>query len=316
MNTGTSHRVLQSPPETGQPMSPFALNNEHSYRVWREAKLAQYPKHTDDLVVDVQDINHLTIEEHRALLTLCRKTNMAIYKSARPLVSKDQLRDVCASFGLNHLDKNLYADDDAISALHVSSEKRRFEYIPYSDKAIRWHTDGYYNHPDRKIRAMVLHCENPARSGGGNMLLDHEIVYLLMRDENPEFVDALMQPDAMTIPANVEQGVEIRPSQTGPVFSVDPVNGDLHMRYTARTKSIEWKNDPGVNEAVAYLEQLLAADLPYIFQYRLQANEGVLSNNVLHGRAKFEDSDNPHGQRLMYRARYYDRIAGTGVNDD
>jgi hypothetical protein len=162
---------------------------------------------------------------------------------------------------------------------------------------------------------MVLHCENPAHHGGGNLLLDHEIVYILMRDENPAYIEALMQDDAMTIPANVEQGVEIRPEQSGPVFSVDAASGDLHMRYTARTKSIEWKDDPGVKQAVAFLEQLLASDLPYIFEYRLQANEGVLSNNVLHGRTRFEDGDSDAGKRLMYRARYYDRIAGTGIND-
>ncbi len=34
------------------------------------------------------------------------------------------------------------------------------------------------------------------------------------------------------------------------------------------------------------------------------------SNNVLHDRAGFSD-DESH-RRLLYRARYYDRIAGTG----
>jgi hypothetical protein len=216
---------------------------------------------------------------------------------------------------LNQLDKNLYADDDGISALQVSAEKRQYEYIPYSDKPIKWHTDGYYNTPESKIRAMVLHCEHPAQMGGENTLLDHEIVYILMRDENPGYIAALMQPDAMTIPANVEQGVEIRPAQTGPVFSVDETSGDLHMRYTARTRSIEWKDDKMVKQAVRFLEHLLASDLPYIFHYRLQANEGILSNNVLHGREKFANGESSNVQRLMYRARYYDRIAGTSINE-
>ena len=39
-----------------------------------------------------------------------------------------------------------------------------------------------------------------------------------------------------------EQGIA-RAAQTGPVFSIDPASGDLHMRYTARTRSIEWKQD-------------------------------------------------------------------------
>lgn len=295
-------------------VSPFDLNDEASYRVWRDAKLDQYPTDIQQLVIDVEDINQLSDDEHNALVTLCRKTNAAIYRSRNALSTKDSLRNVCASFGLHRLDKNLYADDDGISALRVSEQKRQFEYIPYSDKSIKWHTDGYYNAPEAKIRAMVLHCANPAQQGGDNTLLDHEVVYILMRDENPDYIAALMQPDAMTIPANVEQGVEIRPAQTGPVFSVDETSGDLHMRYTARTRSIEWKDDTMVKQAVQFLEHLLASDLPYIFHYRLQANEGILSNNVLHGRDKFANGEAPDAQRLMYRARYYDRIAGTSIH--
>ncbi|MGD8570050.1 MAG: TauD/TfdA family dioxygenase [Gammaproteobacteria bacterium] len=315
MNAGISDRVQTPVSSTSDGVTPFALDNDASYRGWRQAKLAHYPSCIDDLVVEVGDINHLTDGEYQALLALCKKTNMAIYKSRQPLASKNGLGEVCAKFELHRLDKNLYADDDGISALQVSEQKRQFEYIPYSDKGIRWHTDGYYNHPDRKIRAMVLHCERPANAGGANMLLDYEMVYIMMRDENPEFIEALMQPDAMTIPANVEQGMEIRPAQTGPVFSVDSESGDLHMRYTARTKSIAWKDEPTVKRAVAWLEALLATELPYIFEYRLQAGEGILSNNVLHGRTTFQDGDEAQNQRLMYRARYYDRIAGTSVND-
>jgi len=37
----------------------------------------------------------------------------------------------------------------------------------------------------------------------------------------------------MTVPAHAPNGVELRPAQTGPVFSVNA--GALHMRYHART---------------------------------------------------------------------------------
>ena len=299
----------------GKNMSPFSLNDDQAYRNWRDAKLEHYPANLHDLVIEVDDINRLSNAEHDKVVNSCKKANAAIYKSRKALSSKNNLREVCANFGLRHLDKNLYADDDGISALQVSSEKRQFEYIPYSNNPIKWHTDGYYNPLDHKIRAMVLHCAHPARAGGDNFLLDHEIVYILMRDENPDFIAALMQPDVMTIPANIEQGVEIRPEQSGPVFSVDGLTGDLHMRYTARTRSIEWKQQEIVKQAVSYLEHLLSSDLPYILRYRLQANEGILSNNILHGREKFENGESPDGQRLMYRARYYDRIKDTSIGD-
>jgi alpha-ketoglutarate-dependent taurine dioxygenase len=294
-------------------MSPFNLNDDSLYQRWRDAKLKNYPQKIDQLMIEVKDIARLSAAEHQALVNLCKKTNMALYHRAVPLNSKDHLKDICATFGLKNLDKNLYADDDGISALIVTSEKRQYDYIPYSDKPIRWHTDGYYNKLENSIRAMVLHCENPSLSGGDNQLLDHEIVYILIREESPQFIQALMAPDVMTIPANIEQGVEIRPEQTGPVFSVDPQSGDLHMRYTARTKSIEWKQDSGVQQAVRFLEHLLSSDMPYIYRYRLQANEGVLSNNVLHGRSKIENGDAQDQHRVMYRARYYERVSGTGV---
>ena len=295
-------------------MSPFDLNDDASYQRWRDAKLENYPTKIDQIMIEVGNIEQLSPAEHQALVASCKKTNMVLYRSQVPLSTKNQLINVCSNFGLNLFDSNLYADDDGISALKVTAEKRKFDYIPYSDKAIKWHTDGYYNKPEDTIKAMVLHCENPSMSGGSNKLLDHEIVYILMRDENPQFIRALMQSDVMTIPRNIEQGVEIRAEQSGPVFSVDTDTGDLHMRYTARTKSIEWKKDPDTLQAVAFLEHLLSSDMPYIYQYRLQANEGVLSNNVLHARTKIENGDEPAQQRTMYRARYRERISGTSIS--
>jgi len=296
-------------------VSPFDLNDESSYQRWRDAKLDNYPTNVDQVMIEVHDINQLSSAEHQALTRLCKKTNLSLYRSQTPLSNKNQLKSACSSFGLVHLDKNLYADDDGISALQVTSEKRQYDYIPYSDKPIRWHTDGYYNRPENTIRAMVLHCQNPSLLGGDNQLLDHELVYILMRDENPQYVQALMQADAMTIPANIENGIEIRSAQTGPVFSVDAASGDLHMRYTARTKSIEWKDDDQVRQAVNFLEHLLSSDLPYIYRYRLQANEGVLSNNVLHSRSRIENGESVDQQRIMYRARFYERITGTSSSN-
>jgi alpha-ketoglutarate-dependent taurine dioxygenase len=219
------------------------------------------------------------------------------------------VEDLGRQFGLCRLDVNLYADDDGISALQVVGEKRQFEYIPYSNKAISWHTDGYYNTAERRVRGMVLHCVSPAAAGGENALLDHEMIYLQLRDLNPDYIAALMHPEVMTIPANVEGGVEIRPAQSGPVFSVDPEDGHLHMRYTARTRSIEWRQDALTQEAVHCLEALLAAESDYIFHYRLQAGQGIICNNVLHNRTAFTDDESTGQKRLFYRARYYDRVS-------
>jgi alpha-ketoglutarate-dependent taurine dioxygenase len=122
-----------------------------------------------------------------------------------------------------------------------------------------------------------------------------------------------MQPDAMTIPARIEEDGVARPDAVGPVFSVHPESGNLHMRYTARTRSIVWKQDETTLAAVAFLEKLLASNLPYIYRGRLEPGMGLICNNVLHDRAGFNDS--PDKKRLLYRARYYDRIAGTDVGE-
>ncbi len=155
-------------------------------------------------------------------------------------------------------------------------EKSGRGYIPYSNRRLQWHTDGYYNPPERQVRAFVLHCVTPAANGGENALLDPEIAYLRLRDENPEFIRALMAPDVLTIPANTEEGGENRPAQTGPVFSIDPVTGSLHMRYTARTRSIEWKPDAKTQNAVKALEQLLASDSPDVFRYRFSCGRRIV----------------------------------------
>ena len=233
-----------------------------------------------------------------------RRCNMAIYASSVRKEDSSIPRLLGHQFGLDHLDANWLADEDGISEIQVSGGGTRQSYIPYTDRPIKWHTDGYYNPPQRTIRSMVLHCVRSAAKGGENRLMDHELAYILLRDDNPQHIHALMQADAMTIPERVDKTDGIRPAQSGPVFSVDAVTGGLHMRYTARTRSIEWKQDAATMAAVAALEKLLGAELPYIYRAKLEPGMGVLCNNVLHDRAAF--SDDPEHPRLLYRARYYD----------
>lgn len=291
--------------------SPFDLRDEAAYAAWREQKLAMYPAALDELMVALENPLAMSDAELGAVRAACERANMAVYSVNPELAgqnTKAMVAELGAQFGLQHLDNNLYADDDGISALQVSAEKRQFEYIPYSNRAISWHTDGYYNSPQNRIRGMILHCASPAAEGGENSLVDHEIIYIQLRDENPAYIEALMHPEAMTIPANIENGVEIRPEQTGPVFSVDELSGRLHMRYTARTRSIAWRQDTLTQAAVKYLEALLDSDSPYIFHHRLQAGQGIICNNILHRRNAFSDDPESGQQRLFYRARYYDRI--------
>lgn len=272
----------------------------------RERKLARYPRRTEDLVVEVRDPRNLSDSEAAEIRRLCAVANMAVYASPlADLADKDLARRLGERLGLARLQANPLSDEDGISALEVAPEKSARGYIPYSNRRLLWHTDGYYNPPASRIRAFLLHCVRPAAAGGENRLLDPEIAYLLLRDADPRYVEALSAPDAMTIPANGEDPAARRAAQTGPVFSDD--GGVLHMRYTARTRSIEWRPDEATRAAVLCLKQILDSDSPYVFTLRLTAGQGLVCNNVLHDRSEFTDA--PGAGRLVYRARYLDRVA-------
>ena len=293
-------------------LQPFDLANEAGYGVWRAGKLANYPVLAADLIVPINAAAALTKQEHAAILERCRKTNLAIYEvTGGGETDKLAISAFGRQFGLATLDMNLRADEDSITSLRVVEASAGTHYIPYTNRPLNWHTDGYYNRLDEQVCGIVMHCVSTSASGGDNLFLDPEMAYLLLRDENPDYIRALMQPDAMTIPANIEAGVELRPAQSGPVFSVAQDTGALHMRYTARTRSIAWKDDRNTRQAVGFLLELLASDSIYIVRHRLCAGQGIICNNVLHKREAFADDASSGQERLLYRARYHERIRGT-----
>lgn len=287
----------------------FDLEDDAAYHGWRAAKLARFPKTLSELVVEVRDPRALSAGEKRALLERCGRANMAVYASPTGGDSDKEIpRRLGLQLGLRELDSNYLADDDAISPLTVAERGTRGEFIPYTNRGIRWHTDGYYNPEERTVRAVLLHCVARAESGGENDLLDHEIAYIQLRDRNPQHIRALMAPDAMSVPARIENGHVERPERAGPVFCVD-ADACLHMRYTARSVSIAWKQDAATQAALAALEDILGTTSPWIFRGRLEPGMGLVSNNVLHTRTPFTDS--PEKRRLIYRARYYQRISAS-----
>jgi hypothetical protein len=287
-------------------LRPFDLDRAEDYRAWRDAKLHGYPDSLDELVVEIADLRRLSSAERRTISEHVARAGMALYASANPNpAEKDLIRAFGLQFGLRRLDHNLGADEDAITSLTVQEDALHEAYIPYSNRPIAWHTDGYYNTAQQQIRGLLLHCVTPAAQGGANQLLDHEIAYILLRDRDPEFVRALMHPLAMTIPANLVDGRMLRPARSGPVFSVRD-DGRLHMRYTDRSRSIEWRDDPTTRRAVAALKEILHSNHGYAFQGTLQAGQGLICNNVLHTRSGFTDGEPP---RLLYRARYLDPIS-------
>ena len=308
---------IEAPAEAAGAGSPFDLDDERAYRLWRERKLDERARRADDLLVGLRDARALDAAERGALLERIARTNMALYHV--PAAGEDPMlpRALGTQIGLVRLDANWLAGEDGISRIAVSTHVEaggpgggRADYIPYTDHAIRWHTDGYYHPEARVIRGMILHCVRPAQHGGRSGLLDHELAYIALRDASRDAVRALMAADAMTIPERVDEAGVARAAQPGPVFSVD-AGGALHMRYTARTRSIAWRDDAATRAAVDMLAQLLDGRwreaASWMLHLRLDAGMGLVCHNVLHERSAF--ADDPAAPRLLYRARYLDRVA-------
>ena len=294
--------------ESGAPRNtPFSLDSGDTYLRWRDQKLREYPRDASELIVEVDDPRRLTQTELAALRERCRRSNMAVYASQMGADPDPEIPlSVGRAFELEEITENWLADSTGITSLKVAKAGVRKKYIPYTTKAINWHTDGYYNAPNRQIRALIMHSVQDAQSGGENGLLDHEIAYLLLREKDPAYVEALMRPDAMTIPARFDDAGHVaRPEERGAVFTVTS-RGELHMRYTIRAKNVVWASDGETERARRYLQQLLEAGSEYAFRLTLASGMGLVSNNVLHDRRAFVDD--PDRPRHYYRARYATRL--------
>ena len=290
---------------------PFDLDDDTAYRGWRDEKLARYPARPADIHTEIREPGRLSAGERAAIVASCARANMALYSFPSDRDEQKLRGDLLSlgvSLGLTALEDHRSAEADGIVRIEHSDAGGRARYIPYTDRPISWHTDGYYNFHGaaRYVQAMLLHCVRSAPAGGENRLLDPEIVYIRLRDLDPVHVAALMEPEAMSIPANVEADGRVRPVNTGPVFFVDPATGALGMRFTARKRNISWRDDPATLRAVAALMGVLESE-PLGMRLRLAPGQGLICNNVLHDRAGFEaDRASP---RLLFRIRYHGRIA-------
>jgi len=258
------------------------------------------------MVVQIGGLTGLDSGSAAAIRSSCQRANMAIYSCRDTAADRISVLEFAAHFGLHRIDHHLCANDDGVAELTVTCDGQPGEYVPYSDRSLSWHTDGYYNDASSRVRAVILHCVQDAATGGRTALLDPEIAYIRLRDANPAYIAALEHPACMTIPANIERGREVRPAVSGPVFSYDRASGALHMRYSARKKYIHWRDDRVTTAALTCLSELLADETGPVLRYHLRPGQGLVSNNVLHNRTAFEDG--PSRKRLLYRARFFDRI--------
>ena len=192
------------------------------------------------------------------------------------------------------------SEKSGLTKIEVSSKsKEKSEYVPYTNKALNWHTDGYYSGTDNPILSWLLYCQSNSSNGGENSFMDHEIAYILFNDESSA-IDDLMSKDAFTIPANAQNG---RRAMSSYVFRL--LNNKLHMKFSMREKNIIWSEK--ITSSVDLLKSIIRENENYQINYKLSPNQGVISNNVIHMRSSFTNTSNKN--RLLYRLRSKKRIS-------
>jgi hypothetical protein len=284
--------------------SPFILENQTEYISWRDKKLSLYPKDIESLSISF-DFEDIDINKITQLKKIVKDYNFAIYNFSAQ-VSDEKLQEFCVQLNLMSSVSNLLADQNGISSITDNSslvqKKSNIEYIPYTNKPLNWHTDGYYHPLHLTVKSFLLHCNEPAQKGGENLLLDHEILYIFLRDHNPDFIDILMQENIMEIPKN--KNSKSSSSSIGPVFYIDTENF-LNMRFTSRQQNIIWRKDDMIKKIKNYISSFILDDSKYIFKLLLKKNQGYLANNILHKREEYLDGEN---KRLLKRLRFSERI--------
>lgn len=295
-------------------LKPVLEMGESDYQRWRKDKLRRYIPDLENCLVPIQNPLQSRPAEIRQLREIICSNNFVVYQyPSRPDCDSNGYREICRQLGLSRSISNPGADADNVTKIqdrtvYDAGMNHRSRYIPYSNLALNWHTDGYYNNQDRMVRAFVLHCMEPAQAGGVNTLMDHEIAYILLRDENPQWAKALCDPECLTIPENIVGQKVIRDQFTGPVFSTDPATGELYARYTERKHNAVWKDTPAVRKAASALAAILRTENRWTAEITLQRGQGLICNNVLHNRSAFEDNDSQESKRCLHRIRFSERV--------
>jgi len=283
--------------------SPFILENETEYKNWRQTKLELYPLNISKFSIPL-DINNFQKKDLDLIKFNMNKYNFALYNFKSELTN-NELENFCTMLNLNNSISNLFSDSKNISDIrdHKDTNNNQIgEYIPYTNKPLNWHTDGYYYPLNNSVKSFLLHCVNPAHRGGENLLLDHEILYILIRDHNPSYIKILMENNIMGIPRNKNNAASA--NINGPVFFIDD-EYSLNMRFTSRQQNIVWKKSDIIDKIKKFIFNFVESDTKYITKILLKKNQGYIANNILHKREKFFDNKN---KRLLKRIRFSKKL--------
>lgn len=279
----------------------FDLDSTEDYLAWRDEKLAAYPTALDDVVIELADMTAPTPAERTRLLEAIERANMAIFTAGAATLGMDALLALGRQLGVTRTDKSArHAQSDELTDSGILKRA-----IPFSTRHCNWHTDATYYGSDSTIRALFLLCKRPAPEGGSNKVLDHEMLYIQLREQAPEALAVLMRKDCFNY-RNPATG-EVDRTRGGKVFWT-AADGHLCHRFSFRKTDMAWSDENDVAAARQVLESVISAPSACVLEGRLESGMGLVSNNVLHTRERLVDSEDPAKKRLLFRARFYDRV--------
>ncbi|MEL0173043.1 MAG: TauD/TfdA family dioxygenase, partial [Gammaproteobacteria bacterium] len=248
----------------------FLSSKSSEFLKWAAQKENNIPKNINEISVEIKDINRTTKNEISKIRSTLDRFNSCLYRSNRDLESNSCLLDFAKAVGMKTFDCNNIEANEISTISSIKNQK--IQYIPYTNKALNWHTDGYYD--KKPLFSWLLHCINPADDGGENYLLDHELAmreYVLSHDD----IEVLMNKRAITIPES--QGSN-RSELSTYIFSFDNDYERLHMRFSMRKENIKMSGN--TLTAMSKLTNVIENNCSkYSITYKLSKNEGILSNN-------------------------------------
>ena len=264
---------------------------------WAAKKDLDIPSNINDLKVSISDINHVSKAEISQIKQKLTKFNCCIYASGTDLDDNSKIMRFAQSLGMRTFDSH-NIDDSAISTISANKDENNMRYIPYTNKGLNWHTDGYYD--SKPIFSWLLHCIEPALSGGENFLLDHELAireYILKYDD----IIYLTNNETFSIPTDEVAKREITSNY---VCDMNNEYKKLHMNFSMRKENIIVSKDS--ESAMSKLIKIIKEDCKkYHLTYKLSKSEGIVSNNILHGRNAFKDG---RVMRKILRIRSHERL--------
>jgi hypothetical protein len=279
----------------------FALDSDEDYLKWRDEKWAAYPSNVGELVVELADMTAISAAEKTKIMETVERANMCVYTAGSAELEMASLLALGKQLGVTRTDKSArHAQSDELTDSGILSRA-----IPFSTRHCNWHTDATYYGSDSTIQALFLLCKRPALEGGSNKVLDHEVLYIHLREKDAGALEVLMNENCFNY-RNPATG-EVDPHRGGRVFWTN-ADGHLCHRFSFRKTDMAWSDKSDVAAARKVLESLISEESAHVIEGRLESGMGLISNNVLHTRERLVDSGDAARKRLLFRARFYDRV--------